>query len=212
MNTGRHSVPTPRSADVRRRGSAQPVPTDPLNAVLELSEARKVNTGTVSAIYGVVTTSNSAIRDSFRVHGDRARGISHKFISDSILISVGHLKGAKETWDFIVAAHDSGTEVSWGFSEIAQGRPPTTAGGGHYLYGGHRPPRRPPRRLHCLLPPPSSPPPPSPAPLPSRVRAAIKPPPPSHHPSTTRPARHTATPAHHPDAPARRPDPRPRPY
>ncbi|KAJ7450266.1 hypothetical protein B0H11DRAFT_1695599, partial [Mycena galericulata] len=37
---------------------------------------------------------------------DRARGIIHKFISDSILISVGHLKGAKETWDFIVAAHE----------------------------------------------------------------------------------------------------------
>ncbi|KAJ7026078.1 hypothetical protein C8F04DRAFT_1400246 [Mycena alexandri] len=97
--------------------------------------------------------------------------------------------------------------------EIAQGRPPTTAGGGHYLYGGHRPPRRPPRRLHRLSPPPSSPPPsslltPSPAPLPSRVHAAIKLPP----PSTTRPTRHTATPAHHPDAPARRPDPRPRPY
>ncbi|KAJ7461309.1 hypothetical protein B0H11DRAFT_1736178, partial [Mycena galericulata] len=48
----------------------------------------------------------SAIRDSFRVRDDRARGIIHKFISDSILISVGHLKGAKETWDFIVAAHE----------------------------------------------------------------------------------------------------------
>ncbi|KAJ7044371.1 hypothetical protein C8F04DRAFT_1174802 [Mycena alexandri] len=105
----------------------------------------------------------------------------------------------------------TGVRLSFRAVEIAQGRPPTMAGGGHYLYGGHRPPLRPPRRLHRLSPPSSSPLTPSPAPLPSRVRAAIKPPPPSHHPSTTRPARHTATPAHHPDTPARRPDPRPRP-
>ncbi|KAJ7637935.1 hypothetical protein DFH06DRAFT_968084, partial [Mycena polygramma] len=70
------------------------------------AETAATSSSTVSAIYGVVTTSTSAIRDSFPVRDARARGIIHKFISDSILVSVGHLKGAKETWDFIVAAHE----------------------------------------------------------------------------------------------------------
>ncbi|KAJ7260422.1 hypothetical protein B0H12DRAFT_985671, partial [Mycena haematopus] len=43
------------------------------------------------------TAATSAIRDSFRVRDARARGIIHKFVSDSILMSVAHIPGAKET-------------------------------------------------------------------------------------------------------------------
>ncbi|KAJ7659315.1 hypothetical protein DFH06DRAFT_989643, partial [Mycena polygramma] len=70
------------------------------------AETAATSSSTVSAIYGVVTTSTSAIRDSFRVREARARGIIHKFISDSILMSVAHISGAKETWDEIIKTHE----------------------------------------------------------------------------------------------------------
>ncbi|KAJ6494613.1 hypothetical protein C8R47DRAFT_1011596, partial [Mycena vitilis] len=54
------------------------------------AESAASSSSTVSAIYGVA----------------RARGIIHKFISDSILMSVAHISGAKETWDEIVKIHE----------------------------------------------------------------------------------------------------------
>ncbi|KAJ7856016.1 hypothetical protein B0H13DRAFT_2577121, partial [Mycena leptocephala] len=69
------------------------------------AEASAASTTTVSAIYGVMSSS-TAPRDPWRVRDARARGIIHKFLSDSILMSVAHLKGAKETWDAIVAMHE----------------------------------------------------------------------------------------------------------